>query len=202
MGFSKFPENGRLSGESERIAAEGRRYSPVARFLACFICSHIFVRFFGPGKSTHIAAEGRQFLNSIEPCLQATTEKRDRLFAKMSVSRTREGRFRVRAETPFFNSGEGQLAFFVPWRRRELQKWGSAGVEKGPISGVHFAPMSVSRRRERDFGEKRTNFARLSKKRCGDKPQSGPRRTPPKCRSVNTLQHFWPFSDFGRFSVF
>ena len=116
--------------------------------------------------------------------------KKRPFFAKMSVSRAREGRFRVRAETPFFNSGEGQLAFFVPWRRRELQKWGSAGVEKGPISGVHFAPMSVSRRRERDFGEKRTNCARLSKKRCGDKPQSGPRRTPPKCRSVNTLQHF------------
>ena len=62
--------------------------------------------------------------------------------------------------------------------------------------------MSVSRRRERDFREKRANFARLSEKICGDKAQSGPRRTPPKGRFVNTLQHFWPVSVFGRFSVF
>ena len=162
----------------------------------------MFVRFCRPGKSTHIAAEGRQCLNLTEPCLQAATGKRDRFFAKMSVSRTREGRFRFRVETQFFNSGEGHLAFFVPWRKRELQKWGSGGVEKGPISGVHFAPMSVSRRRERDFREKRANSARLSEKRCGDKPQSDPRRIPPKGRSVNTLQHFWPFSVFGDFFVF
>ena len=102
----------------------------------------------------------------------------------------------------FSTRGEGKLVFFVTGRWRELQKWLSGGVEKGPISGVHFAPMSVSRRRERAFREKRTNFARLSEKRGGDKPQSGPRRTPPKWRFVNTLQHFWPFLVFGRFSIF
>ena len=138
MGFSKFPENGRLSGESERIAAEGRRYSPVARFLACFICSHICVRFFGPGKSTHIAAEGRQFLNSIEPCLQTTTEKRDRLFCKNERFAYTRRPFSRSSGNAVFQLGGGPVSFFCAVAQARAPKMGVGKRRKRTDFGGAF----------------------------------------------------------------
>ena len=140
MRCSKFPENGRLSGASERIAAEGRRYSAIAPFLVFFFISYIFVRFCRPGKSTHIAAEGRQCLNLTEPCLLAATGKRDRFFVKMSVSRTREGRFRFRAEATFFQLGGGPFSFFCDGAQARAPKMGVGRRRKRTNFGGAFCP--------------------------------------------------------------
>ena len=48
---------------------------------------------FEPGKSAHIAAEGRPFLKLTEPGLRAAAEKWYRFFVKMNVSRRREHDF-------------------------------------------------------------------------------------------------------------